>query len=440
MKGGQRIPRRGGRRSLGCRWLFRKARTIVAITVSILVILYYYWLHRHLGGLNTQSSTVDSPSNSNSTVVTRNSSPSRRDASCRFSISSLRDLQDCYPPSLVRTLPKPSCNRVEDWDDVQRCLAGHFETTSTSTPADDDEIQIQVHIVGERNSGTKFVMQELQRCFPRSTTFVDQRQQKIKVRVHRDFHRSKHFFQPILQGDYSKSVVVSVFRHAVEWTAAMREMPYHSPNHIVGFVESDPENNLTVTANQADILPLPWRDFVTREWSTQRSLPDLELMRTNRVAETANGDTCLQRFAFNEVVPCIFNESHQDPTSIIIPEDKLRGYFPLYELQRDGSGRSFANILALRSEKIVNFLLELSMLYNLRGYVPIRYEDLLIQGTRSLIEQVARALGLENVPEGCTYTEAQPKRLGHRVIPQEFRDYVNQHVDTKLERLLGYQK
>ena len=220
----------------------------------------------------------------------------------------------------------------------------------------------------------------------------------------------------------------------------MREMPYHSPNHIVGFVESDPENNLTVTANQADILPLPWRDFVTREWSTQRSLPDLELMRTNRVAETANGDTCLQRFAFNEVVPCIFNESQQDPTSIIIPEDKLRGYFPLYELQRDGSGRSFANILALRSEKIVNFLLELSMLYNLRGYAPIRYEDLLIQGTRSLIEQVARALGLENVPEGCTYTEAQPKRLGHRVIPREFRDYVNQHVDTKLERLLGYQK
>lgn len=319
-------------------------------------------------------------------------------------IKSIYDLEKCYPNRLVRELGD-SCLLVETWNDVQRCMTGRF----TKEPLK----HYQIHILGERNSGTKFVMRELQRCFPRF---------QFGVKVHRDFVRAKHFFQPIVAGDFKTNILIVVFRDPVEWVAAMREKPYHSPNHILKF-----ENQ------SGAIVPLPWKEFVTRAWTTKRSEFDKKLVLEDRVKETMRGDICRERFAFHEVLPCRY-----DNTTSSIPDSRIRGFEPIYEMRRDGSGEPFDNILEMRSDKIVNLLLEMSMMMDLGGYMAVRYEDLLREGTKSLLTQVATMVGMDNVPEHCSASGPQANRIGRRKIPIELRQWVQTHSVTKTERLLGY--
>jgi hypothetical protein len=121
-----------------------------------------------------------------------------------------------------------------------------------------------------------------------------------------------------------------------------------------------------------------------------------------------------------------------------IPQDKVSGFYPVYELRRDKTGRPFRDILELRREKIAHFLLELPLLYRLGGYVAVRYEDLLLDGTHNLIQTVSEILGVDAIGNTCTPAPPQPERIGHRTIPDDFRKYVSDNVDRATERLLGY--
>lgn len=301
---------------------------------------------------------------------------------------------------------------MKNWNDVQHCLAGRFVGPSAGPTDNKSAVGIEVHVVGERNSGTKWVVKELKRCFPLSSN----------VKVHRDFIRSKHFFQPPSQDDYRNHVVLTVFRDPVEWIAAMREIPYHSPEHVAGF------DNITGAA-----IPLPWNEFVTKPWTMKRTQADMKLIRNSKLELTLEGTTCPMQFSLPDIIPCLLDEN----SSSNIPDKLWDAFVPLYELHRDRSGRPFDNILDLRNEKIVNFLLELPLLYQLGGYGVVRYEDLLRNGTTFLIAQVAQYLGVPPVPN-CKMTGPQPERFGRRPIEPAFRDYVNRHVDPTLEGLLGY--
>lgn len=396
------------------------------------------------------------------------------DASCKLRVRSIRDLQACYPRELVRALPERECGRVTEWPDVQRCLNhgqrfdDSAQNTGASPPSPPPPVlpHYDISLIGERNSGTKFVTQELQLCFrslmtarsgsrdaPANTstarTLARRGAQPLSfptVKIHRDFHRHKHFFQPLYAGGpdlYRHRIVIALFRNPVEWVAAMRENPYHSPHHVAGY-----ETVTTQTAREgaegrtgADeirVVPLPWREFVGRPWTTDRTAKDLEILGSpTRIRETMRGETCLWRYSVLDAVPCVFDaNATQYPA---IPDSLLRGYVPLYELRRDQSQRPFANLLELRAEKIVNFLIEVPLVYkDLGGYVAVRYEDLVRDGTRPFLELVAGLLGLKNLPPDCTPMGPQPERLGRRNIPEDFRRWVVQHMDPDLEHLLGY--
>jgi hypothetical protein len=322
-----------------------------------------------------------------------------------------KDIRRCYPSEMIRKLPE-NCWSVATWDDLQRCLTGRFVPLPT-------QYNYTVHIIGERNSGTKWLQQELQQCFPRN---------RVNFKIRRDFIRSKHFFQPIQRRDHTKSIIVSLFRNPVDWVAAMREAPYHSPRHTRGF------DNITERP-----VPMPWQEFVSTVWATQRTAFDLQLIQQNRIQETLKGDTCSEHFALYEVVPCRYNLSSDDNDIHRIPAQRFRGYEPVYELRRDHTGRPFTNILELRRDKIVNFALEIPLLTRLGGYAAVRYEDLLRNGTRFLLEQVADILGLDDLPATCRPSPPQPDRLGKRVIDSDFRKYVEEYVAASAsERLLGY--
>jgi hypothetical protein len=333
-------------------------------------------------------------------------------------MKSVQDIQECYPPQLVRPL---NCSHVDDWEDMQRCLTGRFYP-------EEDESGLEpytIHIVGERHSGTKFVQRELQQCFTQPSAA-----QHVK-KVHRDFLRVKHFFQPIRHGNYRRSIVIVVVRDPLEWVAAMHEMPYHSPDHVKSIIADDPNNNL-VGEQRRDVEPLPWQEFVSRPWTTHRSQLDAQLKKQqNKHPEQET--MCQENFAFNEVIPC-----QMDNVSYAIPPERLRGMSPLYELRRDGSGKPYDHLLELRSDKIVNFALQLPMLFSLGGFLVVRYEDLLQKGSNNMLKTVAGIVGMNDLPDECHSSKPQPERLRQRYIPTGLQDWVEEHLDKDREKLLGY--
>ena len=432
-------------------------------------------------GLSSSSSTSSSSSSTNSLFKTqkknrkqqqhREEEQDLKNPDCQV-IATANDMVRCYRPDLSRRLQHslhrlPSHCRTDDndddknnnnnhhdkkmkkknatatsyfllhnWTQLQSCLTKvpSRTTTTTSTPIH------TIHILGERHSGTKLVQQELQRCFPRSSTF----------RIHRDLDRSKHFFQPLIVmndhdnndpgsatttatnttttttttsrvEDYRHSLVIAMFRDPLDWTEAMRLKPYHAPFHMASFVGT-PQHN--------DIQPLDWKSFVTKPWTMPRDSkydlrPATTMTHNNNNNNINNNNSnhrnatqqhsCRYGFSQDEIIPCLFN-----PDSNFLPANRLRGFEPIYELTRtvvvprrpnmnnqhmrkqqqehqeqEHRRPPFDNVLHLRSEKIRHLALEVPLLLpNLGGYLPLRYEDLLQSGLQPVVDWVSQSLNL----------------------------------------------
>jgi hypothetical protein len=322
------------------------------------------------------------------------------------------DIRKCYVAHNVRKFSDQRCQSIQNWKDVQHCLMRrYFYPNNTTT--NNSRIR-EVHIVGERNSGTKFITQFLQQCFPK----------KSKIRVHRDFIRSKHFFQPIHnKADYTNSLIVVVVRDPIEWMAAMREFPYHSPSHLAGF-------------KNGQIVPLPWQEFVNKTWTTMPSPADRRLTTGNRTKVV-----CSQSFRFDEVKPCILRQDMITGPPWNIPLSRVRGYYPLYEQRR---GKPYDHLLQMRSDKIVNWILQIPLLMRIGGFLVVRYEDILERGNGFFLEQVNALLtnnpidSKQSLPKQCSVIAPQPDRIGKRYIPPDFKDWINKNIDVESERLIGY--
>lgn len=311
------------------------------------------------------------------------------------------------------------------WSDIQQCFVGTRRNSKNSSNNNQKNNSpslpvTEIHVIGERNSGTKWLQQEISKCFPKKDT---------AIRCHRDFLRSKHFFQPPVLGDYGRSLVIAIVRDPLEWFAAMREKPYHMPYHTKGF---------DMSQKQQPAIPLDWETFLQRAapWTMpglsshdQQYLLDLQ---SGKLSQT-DFRHCVQGFSFDEVTPCIFDNS-------TVPRSKWRGHMPVYELQRDRSGQPFDDLLKLRSDKIRNFVLEVPLLMNLGGYSAVRYEDLLQHGTRTFLEQIAKMMGMPSLPPACRPQEPHPERIGHRSasIPPNVRQWVEDRLVLETEQLLGY--
>lgn len=328
--------------------------------------------------------------------------------SCSRQHASIDDVQQCYAeaplqrPWLYQEGGACSDRKSLTWPFLRDCVSGK-RTTAKIT---------QIHVIGERNSGTKWLQHELEKCFPRKTS---------GIRSHRDFLRSKHFFQPPSRGNFETSLVVSIVRDPFEWVAAMREKPYHMPEHMAGF---------DTASKKMPAIPLDWQDFTRRPWKLPRRTPDDQQLIENQQTKTMR---CSQGFAFDEVSPCYFDNS-------TLPKAKWRGHVPIYELRRDHSSQPFDDLLKLRSAKVFNFFLEVPLLMQLGGFLAVRYEDLVKGGTRSFLEKVAKEmLGLSRLPANCHPQAPHPERLGQRNIPPAFRNWIEERLVMETEQMLGYQ-
>ena len=332
-----------------------------------------------------------------------------RTQSCKVYYS-YDDIVRCVPPERRKPMVGSCVNRsIETWKDVQECINGPMQPKPVAETS-----ALRVHLIGERNSGTKWMVDEMKRCFPRD---------KYGLVIQRDlWSRNKHFFQTV-RGRYSfqqSHIVIAAFREPTEWVAAMIEKPYHMSEHMKGFDDSGVP------------IPLPWEEFVRKPWTMKnRSKTDYKLM-AERKKYPNKFLPCRTGMEFHEVIPCRF-----DPGTV--PQHLVRTQNPVYELKRGGSNdEPYGSILELRSDKIVNFLLEVPLLQDLGGYLAVRFEDLLRNGTATFLQQVGEMIGIPQLPPECQPQGPRPEMIGRRKIPDGLRQWVEDHLVLSTERLLGY--
>eukprot|EP00550_Attheya_septentrionalis_P010856 CAMPEP_0198298980 /NCGR_PEP_ID=MMETSP1449-20131203/42937_1 /TAXON_ID=420275 /ORGANISM="Attheya septentrionalis, Strain CCMP2084" /LENGTH=367 /DNA_ID=CAMNT_0044000397 /DNA_START=196 /DNA_END=1296 /DNA_ORIENTATION=- len=274
----------------------------------------------------------------------------------------------------------------------------------------------RIAILGERNTGTRWMTSELQKCFP-------------SIPVKPRLIRWKHWFQDDIGGynAHEKTLVLAQFRDPYEWAEAMRKVPHHSPNHI----------------GYGGDYKMEWKEFVNKPWTMKRR-PVRDLNFTNR---TVKG-SCYEHFSYHELESCV-EGSRDDPEYKALFDKTTRlnvlghpidsahdfsAHKPIYELKRDGSGKAFSNLMEMRSAKIYNFVATKDWDW-VADTVVVQYERLLREGTEDLIQKFE---SITKLKRQCTPSPSQhrPKRL----IDPGMINWITDNIDWDAEALLGYEK
>ena len=143
-------------------------------------------------------------------------------------------------------------------------------------------------------------------------------------------------------------------------------------------------------------------------------------------------ETCQQNFPYRDIVSCV-----AEP---LPPEDynhtlRFSENKPFYEMRNDGSGVPYENILELRTDKIRNFL-SVRDFPHIADVLVTQYEELLEEGTGSLLTQIHVMTGIE--PQ-CEADMPQPGEHGEeRVVTPDFAKHVRLHLNWTVEAMLGY--
>jgi len=183
----------------------------------------------------------------------------------------------------------------------------------------------------------------------------------------------------------------------------MRKVPHHAPLHMF----------------------LDWKTFVTTPWTMPRVGKDLEIENVEEVI-------CQQNFRFNEINSCHIQPY---PDGYVTWKRHFSEHEPFYELKNDGSGRAYASILNLRSDKIKNFMTVIPQLHFVRHFLVQHYERLLEQGTSDLLHQIEELTGIK-----AECTPSLPQNRRHRKLDRHYLEWMKKYVDWDTEARIGYNK
>lgn len=262
-----------------------------------------------------------------------------------------------------------------------------------------------ISLLGERHCGTNWIYDHLGLCFNHT------------IPVRRSLSRYKHWFQHDDPQRIPKhSLAIAMFRAPVDWTWAVKEGPHHATDH----------------------QRLPWKEFVTKEWTMKRLPKDEEYKKQQDALGTGNMRICQEKFMYHEIRSCLtrpYPEGHFGPHN---PE-WFCNHQPFYEMKwNDPDGKPYANILDMRADKIRNFM-DISTFSNVDGFWHYRYEGLLKTGTEELIQKVEAATGAKRHPTKCQVSGPNTSKK-RRPMDPEFFDYMSDTVDWDAEALIGYRK
>eukprot|EP00980_Cylindrotheca_fusiformis_P030667 scaffold25199_cov152-Cylindrotheca_fusiformis.AAC.1 len=252
-----------------------------------------------------------------------------------------------------------------------------------------------IALLGERNSGTSWMTEELKDCF-----------ESEGIRVTSGLTKDKHFFQ---KDDSTipklSTVVVAMFRNPYDWAAAMNRRPHHSPEH----------------------LGLDIEEFLTKPWTMERPERDLPYSKFP-------GPICQLGYSYKEVIPCLKAKNTPLKKPKINPGYSSRD--PQYELRQNGSGLPYDSIMQLRQSKIRN-LMSIKSWDWIADFTVVRYEDLLEQGTEALIKHIENVTGVETQ---CTPSPPAPERLSTYELEPRVTKLITSLLNWETEALVGYYK
>ncbi|KAL3822968.1 hypothetical protein ACHAXA_011683 [Cyclostephanos tholiformis] len=294
-------------------------------------------------------------------------------------------------------------NENIDWSAEE--LIGYYKRSEPKPSVD------QIVVLGERISGSEWLVEKLARCFPNTPVLYG-------------FSRPGKWFQSEPKhtiASQSQTLVVSVFLNPLDWVENMRRHPINAPAH----------------------KGMDWHDFVTSPWVRKRSHLD------DAISGTADAN-CSFGFSFEEVVPC---KTARDPQS---------DSFPLYELHPASSishaGDPYSSILELRADKIRNFLSAVAF-DGVVDLISVRYEDLVwnedavddnlystlpIPGIAGLLDMIRDRTSLvPDVDAGWVSDEdgtfeAEQLGVGAAKLDSHYVQWMNDHVNWEVEKLIGY--
>uniref|UniRef100_A0A6U3SML2 Sulfotransferase domain-containing protein n=1 Tax=Ditylum brightwellii TaxID=49249 RepID=A0A6U3SML2_9STRA len=192
----------------------------------------------------------------------------------------------------------------------------------------------RIVILGERNSGVPWMLQQLARCYP-------------TTEVTNILQRSGEWFQDetLYQYQQQRTLVIALFLNPYDWVNAMRLNPINMPSHT----------NVT-----------SWKTFVKTPWTDTEGRPESDALLTDQKSHQ-----CQFNFSFNQVIPCTTSVSYNSN-------------YPVYELIHGNftpAGEPYSNIVQLRRDKILNFLnvqnwKQTNNSDKRIGLIEVRYEDL----------------------------------------------------------------
>jgi len=327
-------------------------------------------------------------------------------------------------------------------------------------------------ILGERHSGTTFFTKYLHDCFPNVSvkdTFInykhwfqpdpnyllrvvttefesligiadDERELsswrdivKNGITNNRD-QKSAHFSKY-----FENSLVIVLFRNPYDWVEAMRQKPWHWPEHISLFPLPAQNSSIKIQnigsegySSQKSFVGhklLNWKEFVNRPLYLKGYYEEQD--------DNNHRIYCQKGYPPNSTSPCGQNRRFIPNEVKGIPEVFLRHLQfelndPIYE--KNQNGEPFENILQLRSIKLKN-LLSIPEQWELAGIGFVQYDSLLGNRLKSLVEQIGRVIGInENV---CPITPLFKKKTYN--ISAEFRDWITKSAQWDVEKLIGYQ-
>jgi hypothetical protein len=257
--------------------------------------------------------------------------------------------------------------------------------------APNDEISHLV-ILGERHSGISWLESHLQKCYPNKN-------------VSSSLQRMGYFFQDDPSSQKNNSIVVQIVLNPYDWLEQMRNNPMYMPNHAL-------PNHIVKDGVQSAPRPLPWREFLEKEWSIERPEVDLEF-------KDSTGKVCQMEFRYDQVVSCVEIPGNENP---------------IYELDKDGT--PFSSILELRAAKLKNHR-SIKDWETVDHLETVHYEDL-HAGFKDLLKKIEKVTGWIR---SCS-TNVLPPALSHtETMSLEFVDYVTKHAYWQLEEdIAKYQK